>query len=236
MVKFYSSNLTHAQFDLIRPLLPPAKPGGRPRSTSLWAVLNAIFYVVTQGCKWRDIPSDFPAWQTVYTYFRNWRKDGTWQALHARLRAWTRTAVGRPESPSEVILDSQTVPTVAMVQQAVGFDRFKATKGRKRHTVVDTLGLVMCARYGREPARTRRGETGAATTVCTRCESRSPLPHLGGWRLQWSTLCPMGDGRLSLSDLPRAAPRTDQGLCAPEKALDCGTDVWLVTVVSTAQL
>jgi putative transposase len=143
MVKFYSSNLTHAQFDLIRPLLPPAKPGGRPRSTNLWAVLNAIFYVVTQGCKGRDLPGDFPAWQTVYTYFRNWRKDGTWQAIHARLRAWTRVAAGRPESPSEVILDSQTVPTVAMVQQAVGFDRFKATKGRKRHTVVDTLGLVM---------------------------------------------------------------------------------------------
>ena len=144
MVKFYSSNLSYAQFDLIRPLLPPAKRGGRPRSTNLWAVLNAMLYVVTQGCKWRDLPGDFPAWQTVYTYFRNWRKDGTWKALHTRLRAWTRAAAGRPESPSEVILDRQTVPTVAMVQQAVGFDRFKATKGRKRHTVVDTLGLVMC--------------------------------------------------------------------------------------------
>lgn len=144
MVKFYSSNLTRAQFDLIQPLLPPAKPGGRPRSTSLWAVLNAIFYVVTQGCKWRDIPGDFPAWQTVYTYFRNWRKDGTWKAIHERLRGWTRAAVGRAESPSEVILDSQSVPTPAMVQQAVGFDQFKMTKGRKRHTVVDTLGLVMC--------------------------------------------------------------------------------------------
>jgi len=144
MVKFYSSNLSYAQFDLIQPLLPPAKPGGRPRSTNLWAALNVIFYVVTQGCKWRDIPSDFPAWQTVYTYFRNWRKDGTWQALHARVRSWTRAAAERSESPSEVILDSQTVPTVAMVQQGVGFDRFKATKERKRHTVVDTLGLVMC--------------------------------------------------------------------------------------------
>ena len=100
MVKFYSSNLTRTQIDLIQPLLPPAEPGGRPRSTSLWAVLNAIFYVVTQGCKWRDLPGDFPAWQTVYTYFRTWRKDSTWQALHARLRSWTRAAAGRPESPA----------------------------------------------------------------------------------------------------------------------------------------
>ncbi|MBW4695297.1 MAG: hypothetical protein KME27_26400 [Lyngbya sp. HA4199-MV5] len=68
----------------------------------------------------------------MYTYCRHWRKDGIWQALHTRLRGWTRAA-GRPESPSEVILDRQTVPTVAMVQQAVRFDRFKATKGRKRH-------------------------------------------------------------------------------------------------------
>jgi putative transposase len=146
MVEFYSSNLTRAQFDLIQPLLPAAKPGGCPRSTSLWALLNAIFYVVTQGCKWRDSPGDLPAWQTVSTYCRHWRKDGTWQAMHARLRAWIRAAVGRPDSPSEVILDRQTVPTVAMVQQAVVFDRFKATKGRKRHTAVETLGLVMTVR------------------------------------------------------------------------------------------
>jgi len=144
MVKFYSSNFTVAQFELIKPLIPAAKPGGRPRNVSMWAVLNAIFYVVTQGCKWRDIPADFPAWQTVYTYFRNWRKDGTWKAIHDRIRGWTRAAAGRQESPSEVILDSQSVPSAPMVHQEVGFDSFKATKGRKRHTVVDTLGLVMC--------------------------------------------------------------------------------------------
>jgi len=144
MVKLYSSNLNRAQFDLIQPLLPPAKPGSRSRSTSLWAVLNAIFYVVMQGCKWRDIPGDFSAWQTVYTYFRHWRKNGTWKAIYKRLRAWTRAAAGRAESPSAVILDSQSVPTPVMVQQAVGFDQFKMTKGRKRRTVVDPLGLVMC--------------------------------------------------------------------------------------------
>jgi len=113
---------------------------------SYFQLLNSLGNrnLIIQGCKWCDIPADFPAWQTVYTYFRNWRKDGTWKAIHDRLRGWTRAAAGRQESPSEVILDSQSVPSAPMVHQAVGFDSFKATKGRKRHTVVETLGLVMC--------------------------------------------------------------------------------------------
>jgi len=143
MSKAYTSNLTRDQFELIEPLLPAAKPGGRPRSVCLWAVLNAIFYLVAQGCSWRDLPGDFPAWQTVYTYYRNWVKDGTWDALHGRLRGWTRADNDRPESPSEVILDSQSVPTAPMVHRSVGYDVAKATKGRKRHLVVDTLGLMM---------------------------------------------------------------------------------------------
>lgn len=143
MTKAYSCNLTQAQFELIEPLLPAAKPGGRPRSVCLWAVLNGILYVVVQGCKWRDLPGDLPPWQTVYSYFRNWREDGTWQALHTQLRGWTRAAAGRPESPSEVIIDSQSVATATMVNEAVGYDGGKQIKGRKRHTVVDTLGLVM---------------------------------------------------------------------------------------------
>ena len=143
MTKAYTSNLTRDQFELIEPLLPPAKPGGRPRTVCLWAVLNAIFYRVKQGCSWRDLPGDFPAWQTVYTYYRAWVKDGTWAAIHDRLRAWIRVSQGRSESPSEVILDSQSVATAPMVNRAVGFDGAKQTKGRKRHCVVDTLGLMM---------------------------------------------------------------------------------------------
>ena len=101
------------------------------------------FYLVKHGCTWRDLPSNFPAWQTVYTYYRTWVKDGTWDAIHDRLRAWIRVSEGRPESPSEVILDSQSVATAPMVHRAVGFDAAKKTKGRKRHCVVDTLGMVM---------------------------------------------------------------------------------------------
>ncbi|MEO1634053.1 MAG: IS5 family transposase [Cyanobacteria bacterium J06631_9] len=143
MTKGYSSNLTQAQFELIEPLIPPAKPGGRPREVDMWAVINAILYVVVQGCKWRDIPGDLPPWPTVYTYFRNWREDGTWIAIHDRLRCWVRAEAGRQGSPSEAILDSQSVSTATMVNKSVGYDGAKKRKGRKRHTVVDTLGLVL---------------------------------------------------------------------------------------------
>lgn len=141
MSKAYSSNLTIAQFELIEPLIPKAKPGGRPREVDMWAVLNAIFYVLVQGCKWRDLPGDFPAWQTVYTYFRNWRIDGTWIEIHDRLRAWTRADYQRFPSPSEAIVDSQSVETATMIHQSVGYDAAKKIKGRKRHMTVDTLGL-----------------------------------------------------------------------------------------------
>jgi putative transposase len=142
MSKAYSSNLTPAQWELIESLIPPAKLGGRPRSIEIWAVLNAIFYVLTQGCTWRHLPADFPNWQTVYTYFRNWRQDGTWVSIHDRLREWVR-ADNDPASPSEAIIDSQSVFIAAMVSEQVGFDAGKLIKGRKRFLTVDTLGLVL---------------------------------------------------------------------------------------------
>ncbi len=143
MSKAYSSNLTLEQWELIEPLIPPAKAGGRPREVDVWDVLNAIFYLLTQGCTWRNLPGDFPAWQTVYRYFRTWRKDGTWLMLHDRLRAWVRVACDRAASPSEAIVDSQSVKSAAMVNQAVGYDAGKQIKGRKRFLTVDTLGLVL---------------------------------------------------------------------------------------------
>jgi len=150
MSKAYSSNLSQAQFELIEPLIPAAKPGGRRRTVDMWAVLNAIFYVVVQGCKWRDLPQDFPVWQTVYTYFRNWRKDGIWVRIHDRLRQWVRVDSERQASPSETVLDSQSVKSAAMVSQEVGFDSGKLIKGRKRFVNVDTLGLVLRVWVGAE--------------------------------------------------------------------------------------
>ena len=104
-------------------------------------ILNAIFYVLCEGCTWRGLPGDFPPWQTVYTYFRNWRKDGTWLAIHDQLYQWSRSDLDRPLSPSELIIDSQSVKTATMIHQDVGYDGAKKVKGRKRHLAVDTLGL-----------------------------------------------------------------------------------------------
>jgi transposase len=139
----YPSNLTLEQFELLRPLIPPAKPGGRPRSVEMWDVLNAIFSVLCEGCGWRSLPHDFPAWQTVYTYFRNWRIDGTWVQIHDPLHQWVRVDQDRFASLSEAVIDSQSVKTAARVSEQVGFDAGKVIKGRKRFLRVDTLGLVL---------------------------------------------------------------------------------------------
>lgn len=143
MSKAYPSNLTLAQYEFLSDLIPEAKTGGRPREVDMWEVLNAIFYILVEGVRWRALPGDFPAWQTVYTYFRNWRKDGTWLRIHDRLREWTRIELQRHRYPSEAIIDSQSVKSAAMVSQSVGFDAGKKITGRKRFITVDTLGLVL---------------------------------------------------------------------------------------------
>lgn len=93
------------------------------------------------GCAWRWLPHDYPAWQTVYHYFRTWRKDGTWERIHNQLYHWVRVSEGRSPTASAAILDSQSVETATMVAKKVGFDAGKLVKGRKRHLLVDTLGL-----------------------------------------------------------------------------------------------
>ena len=143
MSKAYPSNLLRPQYDILSDLIPEPKSGGRPREVEMWEVLNAIFYVLCEGCRWRALPGDFPAWQTVYTYFRNWRKDGTWLQIHDRLREWTRIEQERHPSPSEAVIDSQSVKSAAMVEDGVGYDAGKQIKGRKRFLSVDTLGLVL---------------------------------------------------------------------------------------------
>jgi transposase len=143
MPSSYPSDLSPDEFELVKRFLPEAKSGGRPRTTDLWAMFNAIFYLVAEGCRWRAMPHDFPPWQTVYTYFRAWKKDGTWVQIHDALHDRCRVIVGREISPSEVMLDSQSVKSATRVHIAVGFDAAKLIKGRKRHLTVDCLGLVM---------------------------------------------------------------------------------------------
>ena len=107
----YPTDLTDAQWARLEPLIPPARPGGRPRSADVRAVVDAILYAVRNGGTWRALPHDYPPWKTVYHYFRAWRLDGTWEHIHDALRDAVRAADGRDPSPSAAVLDSQSVKT-----------------------------------------------------------------------------------------------------------------------------
>jgi putative transposase len=165
MSKAYPSNLTLEQYEMLSDLIAEPKRGGRPRTVDIWEVLNAIFYVLVEGVRWRALPGDFPAWQTVYTYFRNWRKDGTWITMHDSLREWVRIEQGRDPHPSEASIDSQSVKTAAGVHEAVGYDAGKQIKGRKRFNMVDTLGLLMAVRVMAASVGEREGGKQLLQTV-----------------------------------------------------------------------
>ena len=109
--KPYPSDLTDAQWQELAPLLPAAKPGGRPRAVDMREVINAILYVLRSGCTWRMVPHDLPPWSTAWGYFRRWRKNGTWERIHDALRPKVREMEGREPSPSAAIIDSQSVKT-----------------------------------------------------------------------------------------------------------------------------
>jgi len=109
--KSYATDITDEQWEKIAPWIPWAKPGGRNRKTSMREVVNAVFYVLRTGCAWRMLPHDFPAWSTVYDYFRHWRINGVWKKIHDALRANVRVQAGREPEPSAAILDSQSVKT-----------------------------------------------------------------------------------------------------------------------------
>ena len=107
----YPTDLTDKEWSIIEPLIPPARPGGRPRSADMREVLNAIFYVLRGGIPWRMLPHDLPPWKTVYHYFRAWRIEGVWEDINEVLRERVRAQQGRDPTPSAAIIDSQSVRT-----------------------------------------------------------------------------------------------------------------------------
>ena len=136
----YPSDVTDRQWRVLKNLLAPRASRGRPPLDRRW-VLNAILYVVRTGCQWRQLPSDFPPWKSVYTVFWRWRQAGHWKQIHDVLRDRCRKAAGKRRLSRAAIVDSQSVRT-AEGGEFRGYDAGKKITGRKRHVAVDTLGLL----------------------------------------------------------------------------------------------
>src|SRR5450755_2803744 len=226
----YDTDLTDAAWALVEPLLPAAKTGGRPRTTDTRAVLNGIFYLLRSGCQWRLLPHEFPPWGTVYYYFRSWDNAGVWVHLQRALYEQTRVAAGRETCPSVVIMDGQSVKTTER-GGVRGFDGHKRIKGRKRHILVDTLGLPIASRV--EPAnmsdKTRRSPSGGWVEPSVsqdshgdgRCRSHQ-------WQARPGDLARRG---LEVADLQTAAA----SLQDHRTHLDCGAHVRLARPQSSIQ-
>jgi transposase len=173
MGKLYDTELSDGAWALVEPHLPAARTGGRPRRTSLRAVVNAIFYLLRTGCPWRLLPKSFPPKSTVFGYFRRLWEDGTWPTLHALLVMAAREQAGREASPTAGIVDSQSVRTTESGGPR-GRDAGKKVNGRKRHVLVDTLGLLLVLVVHTADVQDRDG----LALVCRRLRRRFPWLRL----------------------------------------------------------
>jgi putative transposase len=141
--RIYPSDVTDQEWEILEPLIPAVKPGGRPQEIERREIVNGILYVLRSGCPWRLLPHDLPNWSTVYLYFREWKLAGVWEQVNAVLRRTVREKAGREPEPSAAVVDSQSIKTSSVRGDARGYDGGKKIQGRKRHLLVDTLGLLL---------------------------------------------------------------------------------------------
>ena len=146
MEKRYSTDLTDDKWECLELHVPAPNKRGRPRTHSTREILNAVFYVLKSGCSWRLLPKDFPPWETVYWWFGRWRMDGAFERLNAALRERLRSRLGRDPLPSAGIANSQSSKSTGVGGEQRGYDGNKKVRGRKRHLLVDTEGLVLKAK------------------------------------------------------------------------------------------
>jgi putative transposase len=138
----YTTDLRDTEWQFIHYCFPRPSRTGRPREHSYRELLNAMFYVLRTGCQWRNLPKDFAPWRTVYHYMRQWKRSGLWEAIHTQMREHLRQLAGRKRHASAAIIDSQSVKSTECSDER-GYDAGKKVNGRKRHVLVDTLGLIL---------------------------------------------------------------------------------------------
>ena len=177
----YQSDLKEQEWKMLEPLLPqPSSQGtrGRPQEWPLREIINGILYVLRTGCQWRLMPHDLPPWQSVYYHHRKWRQNGLWEKINTVLREKVRQSQGREATPSAAIVDAQSVKTT-LVKGKRGFDAGKKVNGRKRHIVVDTLGLLLLVLVTVGSVQDKPG----GKQLLTQLQQRLALPRL---KLLWA--------------------------------------------------